>query len=438
MLSHPPVLARPRELWRGRAAGWKDEFDNRVVGEIRSRLRGSDQHISSSALGVLPYRPDLFRRIGPAALSHPALKSVLFANPTCALTLITSFYDETAPILEPSLAGCGESVYALLNWAALRGRKLLQPESFYRRALVTDGYWGLRHAQRTGNRSLLDDVKAWCGDERRNYASAAALFLIRNPSERPARYRDVVLSNPFYAYVSLPHLAGRGLSISPEDVGAQPKWAWHFAQSPLSRHPGELMARAAQDPGWAVELAAARGWLSDPAGYRNAAALLKEAAPDHPLREPASLFLEALEHPRPAAPTRPETRHPVPSILSSGQDAEARALCALNAAKNTEVWRPSLQQIDSPAFRTIVGRPLYTVRGIVRGTIVDSVEDGLAEIKSGSSILNSTYQLRLQTYRSVIEERPLRIYTSRPIDIDFGQWLDPWGVKIEPLPGHGS
>jgi len=84
-----------------------------------------------------------------------------------------------------------------------------------------------------------------------------------------------------------------------------------------------------------------------------------------------------------------------------------------------------------------VGRPLYTVRGIARGTIVDSVADGLAEIKSGSSILNSTYQLRLQTYRSVIEERPLRIYTSRPIDIDFGQWLDPWGVKIEPLPGHG-
>jgi hypothetical protein len=136
-------------------------------------------------------------------------------------------------------------------------------------------------------------------------------------------------------------------------------------------------------------------------------------------------------------PPRMCGRPAVPSILSSGQDAEARALSALNAVKNTEVWRPSRQQIDSPDFRRIVGRPLYTVRGIVRGTIIDSVEDGLAEIKSGSSILNSTYQLRLQTYRSVVEERPLRIYTSRPIDIDFGQWLDPWGVKIEPLPGHG-
>ena len=437
MALHPPVLARPRELWRGRAPGWRDEFDARVVGEIRSRLRSGDPCLPRSALGVRPYRPDLFRRIGPAALGHPALRSVLFANPPCALTLITSFYNETAPALEPSLAGCGESVCTLLNWASLRGQKLLQPESFYRRALVTDGYWGLRHAQRTGNGSLLSDVKAWCGDERRNYASAAALFLIRNPSERPARYRDVVLSNPFYAYISLPHLANRGLSVSPDDVGAQPKWAWHLAQSTLVKQPDAFMEKAVRDPGWTVELAAARGWLSDPAGLRKAASLLNEADPDHPLREPSSLFLDSLERPRPLAPPRTGVRPPVPSILSSGQDAEARALSALHAAKNTEVWRPSRQQVDSPAFRAIVGRPLYTVRGIARGTIVDSVADGLAEIKSGSSILNSTYQLRLQTYRSVIEERPLRIYTSRPIDIDFGQWLDPWGVKIEPLPGHG-
>jgi hypothetical protein len=433
MALHPPVLARPREIWRGR---WKDEFDARVIEEIRSRLRSEDPSIPKQALGVLPYRPDLFRRLGPAALGHPALRSVLFAHPPCALALLTSFYDETASALEPSLAGSGESVCALLHWASLRGKKLLQPESFYRRALVTDGYWGLKHAQRTGNQSLLADVKAWCGDERRNYAAAAALFLIRNPSERPSRYWDVVLSNPFYAYVSLPHLAGRGLSVSPEDIGAQPKWAWHFAQSPLASRSGEFVSRASRDPGWAVELAAVRGWLANPAGMRNASELLKTADPDHPLREPAALFFEALENPRPIAPPRPGNRPPVPAILSSGQDAEARALCALNAVKNTEVWRPSRQQIDSPAFRTIVGRPLFTVRGIARGTIVDSVEDGLAEIKSGSSVLNSTYQLRLQTYRSVIEERPLRIYTSRPVDIDFGQWLDPWGVKIEPLPGH--
>jgi hypothetical protein len=325
----------------------------------------------------------------------------------------------------------------LLNWASLRGKRLLQPEGFYRRALVTDGYWGLRHAHRTGNKSLLSDVKAWCGDERRNYAAAAALFLIRNPSERASRYRDVVLSNPFYAYVSLPHLAGRGLTVSPDDIGAQPKWAWHFSQNPAASQPGRFAARAAQDPGWAIELASARGWLSDPAGQRSAAALLSETDPDHPLRRPAAQYLDSLVHPRAFAPTPAGVHPPVPPILSSGQNAEARALSALNAAKNTEVWRPSRQQIDSPVFRTIVGRPLYTVRGIVRGTIVDSVGDGLAEIKSGSSILNSTYQLRLQTYRSVVEERPLRIYTKRPVDIDFGQWLDPWGVKIEPLPGVG-
>ena len=124
----------------------------------------------------------------------------------------------------------------------------------------------------------------------------------------------------------------------------------------------------------------------------------------------------------------------IPASLMSGQAAEANALQALNLAKNTEVWRPSPQQIDSPDFRQIVGEPHYTATGLPRGTVLDSVAAGLAEIKSGASVLDSTYQLRLQTYRSVIEKRPLTIYTSRPVDNHFGQWLNPHGVGIKPLP----
>jgi len=107
----------------------------------------------------------------------------------------------------------------------------------------------------------------------------------------------------------------------------------------------------------------------------------------------------------------------------------------LRLNKNTVVWRPSPEQVQSPEFKQIVGQPRFTDRGLARGTVVDSVESGLAEIKSGSSVLNSTYQLRLQTYRSVIEDQPLSIFTDRPIDIQFGQWLSPWGVRIEPMPG---
>lgn len=126
----------------------------------------------------------------------------------------------------------------------------------------------------------------------------------------------------------------------------------------------------------------------------------------------------------------------MPTILSSGQIAEALALEALRMAKNTEVWRPSAEQVRSPDFLRIVGNPIYTSTGLARGTVLDSVAPGLSEIKSGRSILDSTYQLRLQTFRSVIERQPLTIYTSRPVDIDFGQWLGPHGVQIKPLP-HG-
>ena len=66
--------------------------------------------------------------------------------------------------------------------------------------------------------------------------------------------------------------------------------------------------------------------------------------------------------------------------------------------------------------------------------MLDSTEEGLAEIKSGRSALDSTYQLRLQTYRSMIERQPLTIYTNRPIPSPFRQWLDPKGVKVKPLP----
>lgn len=118
----------------------------------------------------------------------------------------------------------------------------------------------------------------------------------------------------------------------------------------------------------------------------------------------------------------------------SGQAAEALALEALKVEKNTAVWRPTPEQIRSLAFKSIVGAPRYTTTGLARGTVLDSVDAGFAEIKSGSSTLDSTYQLRLQTYRALVENQPLTIYTNRPVDVQFGHWLNPRGVQIEPLP----
>jgi hypothetical protein len=36
---------------------------------------------------------------------------------------------------------------------------------------------------------------------------------------------------------------------------------------------------------------------------------------------------------------------------------------------------------------------------MLKGSILDATETGLPEIKGGSSVLDSTYLLRLQTYR---------------------------------------
>jgi hypothetical protein len=124
---------------------------------------------------------------------------------------------------------------------------------------------------------------------------------------------------------------------------------------------------------------------------------------------------------------------PVPpsSSLRAGVDFEAQQLAKLGLAKNTEVWRPSVEQTRSAAFKVIVGDARYTEGGLLKGSIVDATEAGLVEIKGGSSVLNSTYQLRLQVYRSLIEPQPYTIRTTRPINPSFRDWLQRWGANVE-------
>ena len=49
---------------------------------------------------------------------------------------------------------------------------------------------------------------------------------------------------------------------------------------------------------------------------------------------------------------------------------------------------------------------------MLKGSILDATETGLPEIKGGSSVLDSTYQLRLQTYR---EGMGARLVSGRPM-----------------------
>lgn len=114
--------------------------------------------------------------------------------------------------------------------------------------------------------------------------------------------------------------------------------------------------------------------------------------------------------------------------------AEAEQLNALGSGGKV-AFTPTQAQIDSAAFKVIVGDAKYTAQGAPVGTIYDaSLGNGLGEIKTGSSVLNSSYQLRLQTYGSLVNDTPLTIYTSRPVNPTFSDWLTRWGVGVQPLP----
>src|SRR5206468_1590548 len=79
--------------------------------------------------------------------------------------------------------------------------------------------------------------------------------------------------------------------------------------------------------------------------------------------------------------------------------------------KDNVVWRPTEKDINSVAFNVIVGKPKYTPGGLPKGVIYDSATNGPLEIKSGASMLDSSYQLRLMTYRALRDVQQLTIRT---------------------------
>ncbi len=396
MSPHPPIRNRPTALWRGAASA------------------------NPRDPALLPYRPDWFARLGAAALADPALRTIAFRQPACALALLTTDPERTRARLEPALVGSGEAVFHYLAWSDARGLPTEPMLPAFRATLLYDGYWGYRHARRTGDTRLLAEVESWCADEKRRFGSAAALHLMRHPQEAVRPYRDLIAAHPFYAYLALPRLHPRGLRVRPADIGRDAKWAWHFALSRFSPEPAAFLPAILGDPGWAVEYATVHGWLSTPQQRVAWASRLSVTAAGHPLLPVATDFLTA--------------RAAVPAILASGLTEESRTLDALGRNKNKAVWRPTPEQIDSEPFRRIVGPPRYTDRGYARGTVVDSADRGFAEIKSGRSRLGPSYQLRLQAFRAVVEDQPLHIYTNRPVAEEFSRWLGPLGVKVEPLP----
>jgi hypothetical protein len=122
------------------------------------------------------------------------------------------------------------------------------------------------------------------------------------------------------------------------------------------------------------------------------------------------------------------------NTLRAGQLAEVDQLSALESSGKVR-FTPTQAQIDSAAFKVIVGDVKYTANGAPVGTIYDaSLGAGLGEIKTGSSILDSSYQLCLQPYGALVNDTPFTIYTSRPVNPTFDAWLTRWGVTVQPLP----
>lgn len=121
------------------------------------------------------------------------------------------------------------------------------------------------------------------------------------------------------------------------------------------------------------------------------------------------------------------------AIFQSGRNVEAEKLSKLNIHKNNTVFRPSEDDINSAAFNVIVGDAKYIKSGVLKGTIFDSVDGANIEIKSGKSVLSSSYQIRLQLYRSVTTNTQYILRTSSPVTQELQDIITRWGGKVEGL-----
>jgi hypothetical protein len=127
---------------------------------------------------------------------------------------------------------------------------------------------------------------------------------------------------------------------------------------------------------------------------------------------------------------KPPTVNLVKDAFEAGRQHEARRLAARGVAPNNNVWVPTEAETETATFQAMVGPAKRTKGGRLIGIKFDSTEGGNLEVKGGDSELGSRYQLRLEVYRSVTTQTPLAIDTTRPVNPQFKDWLDFWGVDV--------
>lgn len=428
------IISKPKAIWLDPHNTWKSEFDDSVIETIRNKLSSPNQTVDKKSLQILNYRPDLLKRIGPVALKNHDLNFLVRTNPESCLVLLKHFYNDTAPQIEETLASSGKAIHELLSWANANHRELHSSERFFRDSLILDPYWGYQFAKETHNTDLLNELTQWCSDERYDRASAATIHLELNPKESILPYRELIIQNPFYAYLAQSNLNAAKAPIQAHEIYPSPQWATHFALSPNCKDPAAFTKIASQDSAWLIEIAYAKNLFKNKEFKERFIADLR-ARPNHQyIPDIIDTFLEGLESPRRKVIKKDFSSPGMLDVFTQGKAAEVKILKALQLDKNKELWRPSDEQIESPKFKEIVGNIKFTRRGLYKGTVLDSTECGYTEIKSGKSPLRASYQLRLQTYKSVIDGRPLTIYTDRPTNKEFIRWSSLYDIKLKPMP----
>ncbi len=186
------------------------------------------------SIEMLQTFPDWLGQAGAGMLNAPQAVEAARSSPGLALELLKLDYAKYAPDYEKVLSGNGEQVRSLLQHFARNKIRALQPEEFYRSALVEDCYWGLTVAREVGNMSLSEEVERWSLAHKDEKASAAWYYLTITPQEPCYHYAKVLRTSRLYYWLACAQFPDRmkpTLNDVQTAVGDSPRWAAHFAWS---------------------------------------------------------------------------------------------------------------------------------------------------------------------------------------------------------------
>ena len=218
-------------------------YDEQQAKDRKTRLRALASpvnrvmchHLDASVCEIFP---DWMVESGPGLIRHTRIREKLRQSPFLSVQMLLSAYDETQPMLEPTVLSSAEAVVPLLEAIEAGKIKPANSRSTYEQPLLNAPWWGLRYLASTvsssGNTEVrakfASDLRKRCEERQSVDPQSALVHYLFNQSLDPSKGAEMMAKDAMTAYLATRLLGVRGLNLHIEQITSlDPRWATHIA-----------------------------------------------------------------------------------------------------------------------------------------------------------------------------------------------------------------